>query len=435
MKENVIGRAGNFNICFRDTTLSSHSGVLLVSEFANLLGVAELITEHLQIKSRKRGYTESESVLALVYNMILGGSCLSDLHVLRADEGSKQLLEMNEIIAPSTAGEFLRKFTIGDIWRLHRIQSLIQKKVRPMQEKSCCTLDLDGSIYEQCSRIKEGSKKTYNGKLGYISMFSFWAEEGELLFSHLLAGNRRVPTKAVWFVKETLKRLPIKSKKRLRADSEFYTWEFIEFCESSGICYAISADKSVQMMEKILKIEESIWKESKKYKETEVAEFRYQPTNQKERRYVVKREMAKDKKGKQYYRYHCVVTNDEEMEKEDLIEWYLQRARAENLIKEHKTGFSLEKLPTRSFIANWVYLLIGQLAFNLIVWFKKFALPKTYKDSTIKTIRYRILNLAGKIVSTGRKFFLVLSDRYKYQAVWKFALKQMAKLKPIFAYP
>lgn len=435
MKENVIGRAGNFNICFRDTTLSSHSGVLLLNEFANLLGVSQLIDEGLQVKSRERGYTESESVMALVYNMILGGSCLSDLHVLRGDEGSKRLLEMKEIIAATTAGEFLRKFTIGDIWRLHQIHSRLQEKVRPMQQSSSCTIDLDGSIYEQCSKLKEGSKKTYNGKTGYIPMFSFWSEEGELLFSHLLSGNRRACRKAVWFVKQTLKRVPIKAKKKLRADSEFYTWEFIEYCESEGISYAISADKSVQMMQRILEIEARSWKESKKYNRTEVAEFHYQPLNQKERRYVVKRELAKDKKGKQYYRYHCVVTNDEEMEKEKLITWYLHRATAENLIKEHKTGFSLEKLPTRSFLANWAYLLIGQLAFNLVMWFKKLVLPNSYQNATIKTIRHRILSLAGKIVSTGRKFFLVLSDRYSYQVVWKFALKQMEKLKLVFAYP
>ena len=43
----------------------------------------------------------------------------------------------------------------------------------------------------------------------------------------------------------------------------------------------------------------------------------------------------------------------------------------ENAIKEHKSGFGLEKLPTQKFHANWAYLLIGQLAFNLLAWFKR----------------------------------------------------------------
>ena len=49
---------------------------------------------------------------------------------------------------------------------------------------------------------------------------------------------------------------------------------------------------------------------------------------------------------------------------------YCARGEMENRIKEHKSGFGLEKLPTQKFHANWAYLLIVQLAFNLVAWFK-----------------------------------------------------------------
>jgi hypothetical protein len=39
--------------------------------------------------------------------------------------------------------------------------------------------------------------------------------------------------------------------------------------------------------------------------------------------------------------------------------------------KEHKSGFGLEKLPTRKFHANWASLLSGQLAFKLVACFKR----------------------------------------------------------------
>ncbi len=73
-------------------------------------------------------------------------------------------------------------------------------------------------------------------------------------------------------------------------------------------------------------------------------------------------------------------------------------------------------------------LLIGQMAFNLIAWFKRLVLPGNYHQSTIKTIRHQVLNVAGKIVQTGRKFYLVLSDQYRYQAVWEHAIKKLAAL-------
>jgi hypothetical protein len=46
----VTGRAGNFNICFRETVLSSQSGLLIVKEFAEQLGVSEIIDEELKVK-------------------------------------------------------------------------------------------------------------------------------------------------------------------------------------------------------------------------------------------------------------------------------------------------------------------------------------------------------------------------------------------------
>jgi Transposase DDE domain group 1 len=81
----------------------------------------------------------------------------------------------------------------------------------------------------------------------------------------------------------------------------------------------------------------------------------------------------------------------------------------------------LEKLPTRKFFANWAWLLMGQLAVNLVAWFKRLVLPAQYHTSTIKTIRYHLLNLAGRIVASGRQFFLVLSDHYSFKDVWQFA--------------
>src|SRR5262245_3049058 len=109
--------------------------------------------------------------------------------------------------------------------------------------------------------------------------------------------------------------------------------------------------------------------------------------------------------------------------------WHLQHADMENAIKEHKSGFSLEKLPTQKVHANWAYLLIGQIAFNLVAWFKRLVLPPSYHRTTIKTIRLPLLNLAGKLVHTARRVLLVISDHYRYQAVWRFAIGRLAHLQ------
>ncbi|MCI0666150.1 MAG: hypothetical protein L0220_34285, partial [Acidobacteria bacterium] len=67
----------------------------------------------------------SESVLALCWKLILGGEHLSDLEILRGDPGTQQMLGLESVIAPTTAGEFLRKFCLTVNYTCSRV-SLIR---------------------------------------------------------------------------------------------------------------------------------------------------------------------------------------------------------------------------------------------------------------------------------------------------------------------
>lgn len=427
--ESIVGKVGKFNICFRDVNLSSHAGMSLLQGFIEQLGVADVLDSELKVKQRERGYRESESVLGLVHNLILGGECLSDLEVLRGDPGTQQLLGAERIIAPTTAGEFLRKFDIGDIHDTRRVNKRLQERVRPKQQASCCTLDMDSSIYEQASKRKQGSSKAYNGEIGYHPLFAFWEEEGELVFSHLRRGSAHTARNAVWFLTETLKCVPAELPKKLRTDSGFYMKSVVTLCESHQILFGIAADQTKPLLKKIETVSETAWDDLEKYGVRQVAELRYRPTGwAKAYRYVVKREVRQKKDGVLYFHYHVFATNDEGTPRLELLDWHLQHANVENHIKEHKSGFSLEKLPTQNFHANWAYLLIGQLAFNLVAWFKRLVLPSDYHHATIKTIRHQLLSVAGKIVRTARQFFLVMSDQYRYQDVWQVALQRLATL-------
>jgi hypothetical protein len=429
-RKRVIGKVGKFNICFRPEQLTSHAGTVLLHDFAQRLGVEGLLDEELRVKTRERGYGEGQAIGGLVYNLVLGGEHLSDLEVLRGDPGTQELLDAESILAPTTAGEFLRKFDIGDVRDLQRVQQRLQQRVRPHQQATTCTIDLDSSIYEQVSTCKEGSTKAYNGEIGYHPLFAFWAEEGELLFSHLRRGSAHTARNVRWFLREMLKRVPPTAVKKLRADSGFYSKAVVEWCEAEGFTFTITADQTAPLLEAITVLPERRWCNLPEYALAEVAELRYQPTGwPRPYRYVVKREVAETKDGALYWKYHATVTNAEGQAAREVVVWHLQHANMENAIKEHKSGFGLEKLPTQRFHANWAYLLIGQLAFNLVAWFKRLVLPPSYHRATIKTIRHHLLNLAGKIVHTARRCFLMISDQYRYHAVWRFAIGQLAHLQ------
>lgn len=389
----VVGKVGKFNVCFRPEQLTSHAGTVLLHDFAQRLGVAEVLDEEIHVKTRERGYEESEAIRGLVYNVILGGAHLSDLEVLRGDPGTQELLDAAGILAPTTAGEFLRKFDIGDVQDLQRAHLRLQQRVRPHHHSKTCTVDLDSSIYEQASSHKEGSTKAYNGEVGYHPLLAFWAEEGELLYSHLRRGSAHTARNVRWFLRQLRKRLPATADKKLRADSGFYSKGVVEWCEAEGFTFTITADQTEPLLAAIPALPERCWRNLPAYDLAEGAELRYQPTDwARPYRYVLKRELAERKTGELYWQYHATVTNEEAQAACAVVVWHLQHATMENAIKEHKSGFGLEKLPTQKFHANWAYLLIGQLAFNLLAWFKRLVLPESYHRTTIKTIRHHLLN-------------------------------------------
>ena len=95
-----------------DDTLVSFGGGILLDEFISRLGLAELINQKVKVKTRERGYRESEAILGLAAGMITGGECLDDLFVLREEKEFGAIWSHGEIPHPTTMGDFLRRFSL-----------------------------------------------------------------------------------------------------------------------------------------------------------------------------------------------------------------------------------------------------------------------------------------------------------------------------------
>jgi hypothetical protein len=181
---------------------------------------------------------------------------------------------------------------------LQRALRQVSQQVRPLQKSDRVTIDLDASLYEQCSKRKQGSRMNYKGQIGYYPLFAFWAEEGEMLKAHLLAGNRRASSVAFWFFKQAIAEAPEGRPLALRADSEFYLWDLIEFCEQfdpKPILHAITANQTEALMKEVSALPEKSW--GRYGNGQQVAEMWYGPDRHPPHRYVAKRTKVKDKKG------------------------------------------------------------------------------------------------------------------------------------------
>ncbi len=430
MKTNVNGKAYKFNLCYRRDTLTGHAGLVLLRDFVEKLGVPQLLDEQIQVKARQRGYPESENILSLCWNSLLGGDCLLDLNRLRGDAGLPDLLGVKSFLAPTTAGEFLRAFTIGSLSDLRRVNRVLSERVRSRLRHRRLTIDLDASLYAQSSTRKQGSRMNYKGQVGYYPVFAFRAEDKELLAVHLLSGNKHATPHAIQVLRLALAQAPPDVPRYLRADSEFYSWEVIDFCTASGFTWAITADQTKALRQALAQVPETSWKHYAKG--LQVAEFRFAPRGRKEHRYVAKRRRVRDRESGQWqWRYHVIITSDERRTPRKVMQWALQRCGMENLIKEHKRDFGFVRLPTRIFQANHVWLLISQLAWNLWTWFNHSCLPAECHRLTLGTLRQRILNVAGQIVHRGRQYFLILLQESRYRDWWDVALQQLQQLSPI----
>src|SRR5438876_548305 len=97
------------------------------------LGLADALDRDLHLLKRHLPYFESDHVLNLTYNLLAGGTCLQDLELRRSNETYLDVLGAPRIPDPTTAGDFLRRFTAADIDTLMRV--LNQKRVLVWQRQ------------------------------------------------------------------------------------------------------------------------------------------------------------------------------------------------------------------------------------------------------------------------------------------------------------
>lgn len=70
-------------------------------------------------------------------------------------------------------------------------------------------------------------------------------------------------------------------------------------------------------------------------------------------------------------------------------------------------------LPMAQFNSNCFYFTVGLLAYNLLQLLKLVGLPEEHHNKTIKTLRYQLLKLAGKLVIHARYMMLQIASPLK----------------------
>jgi len=392
--------------------ITSHAGLSLFGEFAVGLGILKTVDKYLPKPGSGAGYKASEYVFPILLTLNGGGRNLEDTREIRGDEGMREILPLDRVPSSDAIGDWLRRTgRNGGLEGLGKVNRQLLKRGMKYDGLKGYTLDIDatGIVAE-----KESAKMTYKGFKGYMPMVGHIAENGLVLGDDFREGNESPGGRNLEFIKYCRRQLPKgKEVKAFRSDSAGYQADIINYCEKEGIEFAIGGDLDAAVLKVINNIPEEDWRT---YKGGYIAEAIHtmNKTENSFRLIVIRRPYQQnmfEEEGEKV-KYTVIVTNKFE-QAERVVWWYNQRGDcSENRIKDLKIGFGMERMPCGQTEANAVYFRIGALAYNAYRLFILKALGKSWHHYQVQTVRWRLYQIAGKIVFHGGQIYLKVSRSF-----------------------
>ena len=92
------------------TRVLSVWGIGAMHTLVTKLALPELLNEGEGVLKRHLPYIESDHILSLCYSLLCGGKPLEDINRFRRDEVYLDALGVERLPAPSTAGDYLRRY-------------------------------------------------------------------------------------------------------------------------------------------------------------------------------------------------------------------------------------------------------------------------------------------------------------------------------------
>jgi len=132
-----------FDYELTDKPISALGGLSVIPLAAKALGIDRLIDDHLQVKIRNKGYTESELAMAVILTLIAGGESIEDADKIRMDD----VVIGKKFPHSTTIGDFLRRFEEREHFdALTRGEDELNRQVLLQKGYSSLTLDIDATI-------------------------------------------------------------------------------------------------------------------------------------------------------------------------------------------------------------------------------------------------------------------------------------------------
>lgn len=452
--------------------VTPYGGLALVVPLVRRFKVAQLLDQQVHVLKQHKPYHESDHILAMAFNLYVGGTCLEDLSELQHSLAVHRLLGACRLPDPTTAGDFLRRFSElvnpGSLAALRgvidAVQDAVWQKVSRRRggkrgKQAWSVVDLDGHLKELYGVQKGGADFSHTGKWSYHPLVVSLADSGDCVAVRNRPGNVRSSEGASEVLKEVLPRIKRHARQVLvRGDSDFDRRDVRDACESAGVYFAFVGREHANRPAIAAGVPESAWREfeprarralesrrqaagfrrrrrqanrrqqracERNYKTLRLvgqwlAEVPWQPADSdKTYRLIIRRQRIAHYKGAEWIRdeerYRYVVTNlPKSWSAQQVVDETYQRCDQENVIAQMGSGLAAWRMPVGEFIGNCAWLEIARLAWNLGKWLAQLSLPAEVVRWEWKRFRQAFVYVGAQVTKRGRQIWLRFSGSHRF---------------------
>jgi len=444
--------------------MTHYGGLVLAQQFVRRFGLAKRLDNALGLFKRHAPYHESDHVLALAYTLYADGTCLEDQAALQGSEAVRRLVGACRIPDPTTAGDFLRRFTTAqDVEHLSGVTDEVEEAVwsklarnvrRRRKKHELALVDLDGHIKPLYGVQKEGADFSYDGRWSYQPLVVSLGGSGECLKVVNQPGSARSSDAAAKALQEVLPMVRRHFRNAIvRGDTDFDRSDVYNAAIKAGAYFAIGGRLHQNRAALAQAIAVARWKpfvpradrqqpsgpsrhgrtvnyRRKKALERKfrtlrtvkqwVSEIVYQPGGLDSAcRMIVRRILIEETDGQgalfEYYRYRLVLTNlPRTYTARQVVDITYQRCDQENVIEQFGTGIAGWRMPVAEFMGNSAWLQIARLAWNLGKWIAQLALPSEVVRWEWKRFRRHFVYIAAKVLKEGRSLVVRLAGSHRF---------------------
>jgi len=418
-----------FQIAPARISTTAFAGLPLFARLAESLGLIPALEERLRfLKRRRRGYSVWQFVLSLTLLLIAGGESLTDIQLLQSDRSLKRLLGWPRLPAATTLGQFLHRCTRRALAALATTNARLAVKTLVHRLIQSVTLDFDATLIETHKRDAEF---TYEKFPGYDPLLCFVAETGMVLRGLFRPGNASPSANALSFLRGSLKLVPSwVASIRVRSDSAWYNHRVMDYCHERDVRFTITAVLTEPLIEAARAIPERSWHYLDQTNQVAETTHVVGDSVRAYRAIVLRSEIKQTDAFTGAYSYYVIMTNIGDSTPAQIARWHRRRANAENIIKELKHGFGINRLPCGELLANAAYFEANLLAFNLVQLYKQLVLPAGWQQCTIKTLRLRLLNIAAVVVRHARDLQMKVPADHPYWQLLAHSRDKILRLAP-----